>query len=87
MTDNSNLEVPNDSPTVEVRAYRQGELIATELCLTVDEAAALVASWEETPGVTCEVGDLSTPTANGSAAEVADTDMEAGYSHGFDAQT
>ena len=76
----------DDTPSVEVRAYRQGELIATNLCLTSEEAAALVASLEETPGVTCEVDDLATPSYNHSAAEVEPQDQESGYDRAVEAE-
>lgn len=86
MTDNNNLGELTDSPTVEVRAYRQGELFATELCLTIEEAAALVESLEETPGVSCEITDLSASGVDETAAEVEAGDVDTGYSHGFESQ-
>lgn len=56
------VEVPDDAaPTIEVRVYRDGGLVTTELCETRDDAAEVVASWEETHGVECEVSDLSAP--------------------------
>lgn len=70
-----------ETPTVEVRIYRHGELIDTQLCETVDEAAALVASKEETPGIECEVEDLSSTTHDESSLEVGTSDLGAGYPH------
>lgn len=49
-----------ETPTLEMRAYRNGELVHRELCASEAEAAALVEAWEEEPGTECEVDDLST---------------------------
>lgn len=46
-------------PTIEVRVYRDGLLVHSELCETEDEALLIVDEWSEQPGVTCEVDDLS----------------------------
>lgn len=46
-------------PTLEVRVYRDGLLVHSELCESEDEAALIVDAWSEQPGVTCEVDDLS----------------------------
>ncbi len=57
---NTNLSEPRDeAPTIEVRVYRDGELISRELCESEDEAALTVDTWTELEGVTCEVDDLS----------------------------
>jgi len=48
-----------ESPTVEVRVYRHGELTHRQLCESVEEAAAVVDAWSELDGVECEVDDLS----------------------------
>jgi hypothetical protein len=48
-----------ESPTVEVRVYRHGELTHRQLCESVEEAAAVVDTWRELEGVECEVDDLS----------------------------
>jgi len=51
---------PNDAaPTVEVRAFRHGELIGRELVESEEQAALVVDRWSELEGVTCEVDDLS----------------------------
>jgi hypothetical protein len=49
-----------ETANVEVRAYRGGELVNRQLCESAEQAAALVAVWEEAEGVECEVDDLST---------------------------
>lgn len=70
-----------ETPSVEVRAYRHGKLVGTKLCETIDEAAALVTSWEETPGVECEVDEISGPAKDVSAFEVDTGDVESTYPH------
>jgi hypothetical protein len=47
------------SPTIEVRVYRHGVLVAETLCESEDEAAAVVDEWSEVDGVACEVDDLT----------------------------
>jgi hypothetical protein len=49
----------DDTPTVEVRVLRDGELIHRELCESAEEASSVVAQWAEMEGVRCEVDDLS----------------------------
>jgi len=49
-----------ESPTVEVRVFRLGELVHRQLCESEEEAAAVVDRWIELEGVECEVDDLST---------------------------
>ena len=49
----------DEAPTIEVRVYRDGELISRELCESEDEASLIVETWTELEGVTCEVDDLS----------------------------
>lgn len=73
-----------ETPTIEVRVFLHGELIDTQLCETVEEAAALVAAREETAGVECEIEDLSAATHDASSTEVGSPDMEAGYPHEVD---
>ena len=48
-----------DTPVIEVLVYRGGELVERCPCDTEEEAAEVVASREETPGVACVVADLS----------------------------
>ena len=47
------------APTIEVRVYRDCELISRELCESEDEVSLIVDTWTELEGVTCEVDDLS----------------------------
>lgn len=68
-----------ETPAVEVRVYEHGELIQTRLCESAEEAAALVAWWEETPGVECEVADFSATTHDTSDLEIGDVDPDAGF--------
>jgi hypothetical protein len=49
----------DEAPTVEVRVFRHGELVHTELCESDEQAALVIEEWAEHDGVTCEVDDLS----------------------------
>lgn len=49
----------DDSPTIEVRVFRGGELVHTELCESDEEAVLVVEEWSERDGVRCEVDDLT----------------------------
>jgi hypothetical protein len=48
-----------ETPTVEVRVYERGTLVERILCESLDDAADIVATWEEREGFTCEVEDLA----------------------------
>ena len=48
-----------EPPTIEVRVWRQGELVHTELCESEEQASLVVEEWQELEGVSCEVDDLS----------------------------
>lgn len=48
-----------ETPTIEVRIYRDGRLIRRELCESEGEAALVVEHWDEVAGTECEVDDLS----------------------------
>jgi hypothetical protein len=52
-------EDQGETPTIEVRVYRDGELLRQELCESDEQAAQVVHEWEEVQGVECEVDDLS----------------------------
>jgi hypothetical protein len=47
------------APTLQVSVYEEGELIAQVACESAQEAAEVVAEWEEREGVECEVEDLA----------------------------
>ncbi|HET6916891.1 MAG TPA: hypothetical protein VFH56_12445 [Acidimicrobiales bacterium] len=49
----------DEAPTVEVRVWRHGELVHTELCESEEQAALILEEWQELDGVRCEVDDLS----------------------------
>lgn len=53
------VDESGESPTVEVRVYRDDDLIHRELCESAEIAAAIVASWSDVEGVRCEINDLS----------------------------
>lgn len=48
-----------DTPTIEVRVYRDGNLVQRELCESDVEAAAVVDAWSEVEGIVCQVDDVS----------------------------
>ena len=50
---------PWDTPRIEVRVYRHGELVQTELCDSEEDATRVVETWSELDDVTCEVDDLT----------------------------
>jgi hypothetical protein len=60
-----------ETPSVEVRIYHRGRLIASELCESEADAAAVVARWqEEAEGIQFEVADISASARDESAFEV-----------------
>lgn len=48
-----------ETPTIEVRVYRDGRLAERELYESDDQAALAVEAWSEIEGVECEVDDLT----------------------------
>jgi hypothetical protein len=48
-----------ETPTLEVRIYRDGVLVHSELCESEEDAAAAVEAWEQEARTTFEVADLS----------------------------
>ena len=59
-----------ESPTLEVRAYREGKLLERAFCETEQEAADVVAAWEELEAVECVVDDLSAETEDVGSREL-----------------
>lgn len=53
------FEARDETPTVEVRVYRHGELVHRELCESEEQAALVIEEWSELDGIECEVDDLS----------------------------
>ena len=51
----------DETPTVEVRIYRDGRLVQRELCESEEDAALVVEKWSEIEGTEFEVDDLSSP--------------------------
>jgi hypothetical protein len=51
----------DETPTVEVRVYRDGRLVHRELCESDEHAALVVEEWSEVEGTGFEVDDLSSP--------------------------
>jgi hypothetical protein len=46
-----------ETPTIEVRVFRHGELVERELCESEEQAAQIVEGWAEVDGVSCEVDE------------------------------
>ena len=59
-----------ESATLEVRAYREGKLVERAFCETEQEAADVVAAWEELEAVECVVDDLSAETEDVGSREL-----------------
>ncbi|MGB8857838.1 MAG: hypothetical protein WCC60_01215 [Ilumatobacteraceae bacterium] len=49
----------DENPTIEVRVYRHGELVHSELCESEELAALLVERWGDVDDVRCEVIDVT----------------------------
>ena len=52
-------EQRDGTPTIEVRVFRNGVFVTTELCESEEEVGVVVDGWCELDGVECVVGDLS----------------------------
>ncbi len=68
MSENTTVD-PWDSPRIEVRVYRHGELVQRELCDTEEEATRVVDAWSEIDDVTCEVDGIATQHHPGEVLE------------------
>ncbi len=77
MTD-SHLQDPSDAPITEVVVLRHGVEIHRQSCESEQEAADIIAHWEEQPGVECEVVDLTTGREEGTA-DIDWTDLSLDY--------
>jgi hypothetical protein len=53
------FEEREEALTIEVRVFRHGELIHSELCESEDQASVIVDEWAEMEGAHCEVDNLS----------------------------
>jgi hypothetical protein len=53
------FEERDETPVIEVRVFRHGELVHRELCESEEQAALVVDEWAELDGVECEVDDLT----------------------------
>ena len=53
------FEERDETPTIEVRVFRHGELVHQELCESEEQASLVVDEWAQLDGVECEVDDLS----------------------------
>lgn len=59
MVDRDPFEERDETPTIEVRVFRHGELVHRQLCESEEEAGDVVAAWTERDDVECEVEDMS----------------------------
>ena len=53
-------DVDIGAPTLLVNVYEAGRLVTRVPCESADEAAGVVAEWEEVDGIKCEVEDVGT---------------------------
>ena len=74
------------TPTVEVRIYRDGELVDTELYETIEEADAATEHWGDVEGVTFEVNDLSNRHRPGDVLAVDPEDLGDGDAYEHDVE-
>ncbi len=76
-------EYGGETPSVEVRVYRDGRLIERELCEDSERVTDLLDAWAEVDGVECEVDDLSARHRPGDVLEPEseEVDVEPGYPH------
>jgi hypothetical protein len=65
-----------ETPTIEVRVYRDGRLIERELCESDEQAALAVEAWQEVEGVECEIDDLSIRHRPGDILEPEPADVD-----------
>jgi hypothetical protein len=54
-----NAEYDVETPVMRVNVYRGGRLVAAVLCESADDAADVVAEWEDVEGIECELEDLA----------------------------
>lgn len=55
----SDASAPWETPTIEVRVFRHGELVDRVLCESEEDASSVVERWSDIEDVTCTVDDLS----------------------------
>jgi hypothetical protein len=69
MTD-ANGGDPPGTPSVAVHVFRRGQLLLSEWCDSVEDAADAAERWSQQRDVRCEVEDLATrsPTAQGQSS-------------------
>jgi hypothetical protein len=63
------FEERDETPTIEVRVFRHGDLVHRELCESEEQAALIIDEWSELDGIRCEVDDLSVHHHPGEIAE------------------
>jgi hypothetical protein len=57
------------TPSIELRVYRFGEFIFSQLCESEDQTADAVRGWERLDGVVCEVDDITDGCRHGHVIE------------------
>ncbi|MDH3299451.1 MAG: hypothetical protein OES24_02990 [Acidimicrobiia bacterium] len=83
MTVDPHVQDPGSAPITEVVVVRNGVEILRQPCESEQEAADIIAHWEEQPGVECAVVDLTTGREEGSA-DIDWTDPAIDYPAGRD---
>jgi hypothetical protein len=61
--------VPGRTATIEMRVYRYGQFILSQLCEDEEETAEAVRGWEAIDGVVCEVDDITDGSRHGHLIE------------------
>ena len=76
---------PGDVASVEVRLYRNGDLVHRQLCESAEEAGSLVEQWAERGITRVDIDDLSTRHEPGEILEperfVDAVDPDDGHEH------
>jgi hypothetical protein len=62
-------DVPRGTPTIEVRVYRDGRFIFSQMCESEEQTAEAVRGWEGIDGVVCEVDDITDGSRHGHVIE------------------
>jgi hypothetical protein len=62
-------DVPDGTPTIEIRVYHYGHFVFSQLCESEEETAEAVRRWEQIDGVVCEVDDITDGSRHGHVIE------------------
>jgi hypothetical protein len=76
-----------ETPSIEVRVYRDNDLVERELCETEVEAAAVTEAWSDVEGVVCRVDDLSGGSEPAGVLDPRPWEVDADDAFSFEAPT